>query len=212
MSATIHELRPRQRGAGGPDAERVRGWLMGVSKAKGMRPGRLATEAGIAPSTLTRFMNGGTDQLPKLETLELIARVAGVPSPAQLLTLDAQPFVDVPVVLPAIFRKAGEAEARMRAADTTRAPARFGMCVAVRVTADTGALAGVLLGDTVLVDPHRQPRLNDLVVVALDTGAAGVYRMAGPLLIPQGIGNLPSLPASESCVMGVAVQVQRNLD
>lgn len=72
-------------------------------------------------------------------------------------------------------------------------------------------MAGVLLGDTVIVDPEATPGFNDLVVVALDTGAAGIYRVQGPWLVPQSVGNLAALPIAEAAVMGVARQVQREL-
>lgn len=99
----------------------------------------------------------------------------------------------------------------MSSIEAVRTAAKYASCVAVKITADTGTLAGVLLGDVIVVDPAPVREDNALVVVALDTGLAGVYRVQGEWLVPQAAGNLPSLRAQDSDIIGVARQVQREL-
>jgi SOS-response transcriptional repressor LexA len=79
------------------------------------------------------------------------------------------------------------------------------------ITADTGTLAGVLAGDLVIVDPKTPPAFNDLVVVALDTGAAAIYRVQGAYLVPQGAGSFDALSLENSTVIGIARQVIRDI-
>lgn len=196
------------------NAQAIRLWLQRI-QARGDGAGRFSWErlcrkADTSPTNITRFLKDGVT-VPRLSTLAKIADAAGVPLPGQAMTSDIQPLVDVPIILPHIFRTAGLQVAIMSSLDAVRSPSRFAHCVAVKVTADTGSLAGVLLGDVVIVDPYNDPTDNALVVVALDTGLSGIYRVQGEWLVPQAAGNLPSLRLAESHVMGVARQVQREL-
>lgn len=111
--------------------------------------------------------------------------------------LSATPLVDILVIAPEIFRSGGLERAVKVAVEVTRAPAKFAGCVAVRITTSSGILAGILP--------------EDLVVVSLETRDAGVYRVQEPWLVPATIEQMPPLRIGDTTVIGVAVQVQREL-
>jgi transcriptional regulator with XRE-family HTH domain len=214
MSDNVVQLRKPRVAAPQPEVHDVDLWLrrimMNGDGAGYLTANRLARKAGTTPTNITRFLSYG-HPLPSLTTLNKIAHAVGVPPPSALLSSLGQPYVDVPVILPYLFRHAGVKRAMQLSVETTRAPARYAGCVAVKQTADTGGLAGVLLGDLVVVDHRVTPETNDLVMVALPDGTSGVYRLQGPWLVPQALGNLPSALAEDCVVMGVARQVQREL-
>ncbi len=209
MTADIVDLADHRPTAPGIESEKVDTWLRQVLARSGHSADRLARIAGCSPTTVTRFLRHGYP-IPKLGTLTKLAQAAGLPPP-DLLVSDTQPFVDVPIVLPILAVTRGLREAILHSVQTTRAPQKFRHCIGVKITADTGSAAGVLLGDLVLCDPHQKPRDNDLVVLALDTGLAGVYRLQGDWLVAPGGGNHPSHPLAGAFILGVARQVQREL-
>lgn len=195
-------------------AQQVRAWLQRVLAAgDGAGPfsvERLCRKAGTSPTNITRFLKDAST-VPRLATLAKIAHAAGVPPPGSTMTTDPHAMVDVPIILPHVFRTHGVQQAIMASIDAVRAPSKYSACVAVKMTADTGNLVGVLLGDMVIVDADTHPETNDLVMVALDTGLAGIYRLLGTWLMPQSAGSLPALPLASNTVIGVARQVQREL-
>jgi transcriptional regulator with XRE-family HTH domain len=194
--------------------QRLRSWIERILAA-GDAAGpfsieRLCRKAGVTPTNISRFMRD-PNYIPRLATLARIADCAGVPPPGLTMSTYNNTLVDVPVISPQTFRANGRAAAIVASRTAVRAPAKYSRCVGVEVTTDTGLTAGILRGDMVIVDTEATPGYNDLVVVALDTGDAGIYRMQGMFLMPQGIGNHHPLNASQSTVIGVCKQVQRDL-
>ncbi|MBW8268304.1 LexA family protein [Caldovatus aquaticus] len=169
-----------------------------------------ANKAGVAGTSITRFLKHGYP-VPKTSTLAKLAAAIGLQPPDLVLSADARPFIDIPVIVPALFRSGGLERAVRSSVEVTRAPAKFAGCVAVRITTGTGILAGILPGDLVVVDPGTEMEPGDLVVVALDTGDAAVYRVQEPWLVPATVEQVPPLRIGEAHVIGVAVQVQREL-
>lgn len=193
-----------------PGAARTSAWLRLAKSHTDLSWEQLCRQAGFSPTTITRFMMHGMP-VPKLTTLAKIAKVVGMPEPDLALVYDSAPFINLPLVDPATYRSKGLYAAMQESLNTLRAPARYATCVGVKITADTASLAGILLGDIVLAEPATVFRLNDLVVVALETGTAGVYRVQGPWLVPQSPGQLAALPLADASIIGIARQVQREL-
>jgi transcriptional regulator with XRE-family HTH domain len=213
MASNVVRLADRSAG-GTVGPEPIRAWLQQILiRGDGAGPfsiERLCRKAGTSPTNVSRFLKNGYP-VPTIKTLTKIAAAVGVPTPGATLSVASQSFVDVPVIFPEVARLRGMKAAMAGATTWTRTPSKFAGCAAVKITAETGSLAGVLVGDLVVVDPDAVPAHNDLVVVALETGLAGVYRVIGPHLMPQAPGNLPALSLADSCVLGIARQVQRDL-
>lgn len=213
--ADIVRLRPRTAQQPPGDAETIRRlqtWLrrVMVSQRPPLSAEAWANKAGVAGTSITRFLRHGYP-VPKTSTLAKLAGAVGLQPPDLMLSSDSRPLVDIPVIVPALFRSGGLERALKAAVEVTRAPAKFAGCVAVRITTGTGILAGVLPGDLVVVDPGTEMEPGDLVVVALDTGDAAVYRLQEPWLVPATVEQVPPLRLSDAHVIGVAVQVQREL-
>lgn len=62
----------------GHTAEEIRAWLQMIFRLTGWSPSRLAQEAGVAPSTLNRFLSEGGKHLPSSTTLGRIEEAACV--------------------------------------------------------------------------------------------------------------------------------------
>jgi transcriptional regulator with XRE-family HTH domain len=61
--------------------DRLKIWLINVMKQRGWSAERWARLAGIAPTTITRFLNSNDlSRVPSARTLEKLARAAGVPA------------------------------------------------------------------------------------------------------------------------------------
>lgn len=168
-----------------------------------------ARKAGVSDTSVTRFLRHGSP-VPRLATLDALARAAGVPSPhATGLSSDTSPYVDIPVMNPRIAAVGGWDAARMRAVEQTRAPAKYVDCGAFKVTVDTGSRMGFNVGDTIIVDPRRVPRDGSTVVVCLADGSCGVMLHQGGSLISVGADQVCTDDAS---ILGVAVLMQRELE
>ena len=192
-------------------AERTREWLERVVRTTpGLTYESWGRKAGIASTSITRFLKHGTP-LPKATTLAKLAEAVGLPPPDGMWTADPRALVDVPVITAAIWRIGGRDRAVKAAIELTRAVARHANCVAVRITTTSGILAGVLPGDLVLCDPDAAVVDGDLVVVALHDGDAGAYRVQGTALVPATVEPLPQLHMASESIIGLAVQVQRDI-
>lgn len=213
MAEIVH-LQPRAKRPP-DDAETIRrlqSWLRRVmtSQSPPLSAEAWANKAGVAGTSITRFLKHGYP-VPKTSTLAKLAAAVGLQPPDVVMSSESNPLVDIPLIAPAIFLRGGLERAVRAAVEVTRAPAKFAGCVAVRITTGTGILAGVLPGDLVVVDPATEMQPGDLVVVALDTGDAAVYRLQEPWLVPATVEQVPPLRLSDAHVIGVAVQVQREL-
>lgn len=186
-------------------------WLRRTQAQIGLSFSAWAARAGIADTSVTRFLKHGRP-LPKIGTLEALARAAMVRPPSLSIPAEGIGLVDIPLMVAEMVRLRGWAAARMQAVEQTRAPARMAHCGAFRITADTASLAGILIGDVVIVDPLKPQREGALVLVEMDDGSVGAMRVMGEWLVVVAAGNAAPLRLSEAHVLGVAVQVQRDLD
>lgn len=59
----------------------VKNWIEQTLKRKEMSPYRWATDAKLAPTTITRFLSGETDIVPSFKTIFSLANAANVPLP-----------------------------------------------------------------------------------------------------------------------------------
>jgi hypothetical protein len=192
------------------ESERIAEWLKNVmrSQTPPLSAEQWGRMAGVTPTTITRFIKDGYP-IPKQTTLAALARAVGLQPPH--LALAVGELVDVPVILSHVWRVGGEGRAVREAAEFTRTSSRFAGCAAVRITTDTASLAGILPGDLVIFDSKRSPQPGELVVVALDTGEAAVFECQAPWLVARAPGMHTPMLMKAAHIMGVAVQVQRDL-
>ena len=64
--------------------ERQRAFVRAAMEAKGLDATNLARAAGVAPSTLNRFLNQEVNHLLSGRTLSAISRVSGIPVPRDI--------------------------------------------------------------------------------------------------------------------------------
>lgn len=89
----------------------IASWLRRTQVRVGLSYSAWARAAGLADTTLTRFLRHGAPT-PRMKTLEALARYAGVQPPHVALSAELQPFVDIPVILGSIAASKGWAAAR----------------------------------------------------------------------------------------------------
>jgi SOS-response transcriptional repressor LexA len=180
-------------------------WLQATAQRHGISYQAWCEQAGVSPSTIQKFMATGYP-VPKAATLVRLAEAIGT----HKTTGFSPAMVDIPVVDARMAASQGLEAAMAQAETTTRAAARFEGHVGVRIDADTASLAGILPGDLVLVDPSAPLRDGALAVVVRDDETA-VYQVLGRILLPM-VPGTPKPLLRENChVLGVAVQVQRDL-
>ena len=171
-------------------------WMNGVLADRGWSAAAWARVAGIAPTSLTRFLRDpDRASVPGAETIGKLAWAAGS-EPRLLGGTAPDPVSHVPLVSVAEARAAlsgppadvrtwleavrhdGRPRIVVDAGTSRRA-------VALRVTSRHMNAAGILPGDNVVVEPvdARPPRPGDLVLV-LDGDHACAYRWHAPLLVP----------------------------
>lgn len=198
----------------GPEPEalaavRIANWLRRTAAAADLTYEEWARKADVSGTTITRFLGHGKP-VPKATTLAKLAIAAGLPPPD--IGVETIPgLVDIPLILPRVARIRGVEFAMSEAVETTRVPSRYAHCAAAKATADTASLAGVLVGDLVVFDPKREPKDGDLVLVEFEDGTAGCLQVSGGWLMPRAIGMTKPTPREQAFVLGVAVQIQRDL-
>ena len=62
------------------ERERIRKYIWALTRKLGLTPTELAREAGVSPSTLTRFLNKDVEYMLSTSTLAKIAEAAGEPN------------------------------------------------------------------------------------------------------------------------------------
>lgn len=146
-----------------------RAWLRAAIDATGLKPTPFATRAGIAPSTITRFLAGTSKSGLERRTIELICQTYGLAPP---------PFAATPA--------AGFAEPDI-APHTEQPPVFAGVTLTADqyvATVNTSALDldGVLPGDAILFDMALAPAAGDVVAAQVyrETGAITVLRLYEP--------------------------------
>ncbi len=152
-------------------AQRV--WLLAVLLETQKTASQIADEAGVSDTTLTRFLNnpnyGGV--LSPM-TVERVSEHFGIPGPG----------VASPGATSAPRRARDEAA---RVGDATKTPALAALigardaAEAWTIQTDHLALAGIRLGDVVVIDKDEQARDGDIVCAQIENGAGPrtVFRM-----------------------------------
>lgn len=130
-------------------------WLQQVLDHTGWNAARLAREAGLSPSTISRGIDRESKFVPTLPTLQAVARAAKLPPPPELnpAGYHAPGFADEPevVALPSLTSWCGM-------------PLNNHQWVA-RVTSRSLDLLGLLPGDEVLLDQTATAQAGDVVCV-----------------------------------------------
>jgi len=67
------------------DQKAQRDWLRDIIRATGLTAGAIAKRAGLAPSTITRFLHGEVGHVLKADTLTRISQTSGAPLPVEVL-------------------------------------------------------------------------------------------------------------------------------
>ncbi len=149
----------------------TKAWLKAVLDYRGMRPTEVARRAGLAPSTINRFLNDpGYGGDLKRQTLEAIGSVVGVepyvmPGPKRI-----PGFAEIEAV-PYLADK-GEGDPLVDLAVRSRCEGNNAIAPWIL---STRALerAGYLPGDVVLVDLNERPLANDAVCAQIYDWSTG---------------------------------------
>lgn len=128
-------------------------WLQEVLSHTGWNAARLAREAGLAPSTISRGIDPDSKFVPTIPTLQAVARAAKMAPPAELDPSMPQPGLAEAeiVVIEAIKQWCG----------LTLTPNQW----VARVTSRVLDLLGLLPGDEVLLDQAETAQSGDIVCV-----------------------------------------------
>lgn len=174
------------------DAQRdVKEWIRQVCAFLGTTPSALARQAGVAPSTLTRFLNDetGTSGVSQ-RTLEALSRASGVPVLQMPLkrgetSADAVPFerehgIDLPMLLSAALAGATKDRSdrevwlmRSRALD----------------------MSAVWPGDILVIDPRTRAKQGDMVLAEIIDRRAGRTESVIRVYEPPFLVTRSSLPS-----------------
>jgi hypothetical protein len=172
--------------------ETLHGWLVETLAKSGETPTALARRAGVAQTTLTRFLNREDSSMLGLRTITKLVHATGSAPPGMSMP-------EAPARSPAsasggqgFGEEQAEAERFGRPTDAqTPVDKALLALIAGRVAADvwilkTSALidAGYRPGDFVIVDLNRQPRAGDVVCAQVYRWTAGtaqtVFRIYEP--------------------------------
>lgn len=143
-----------------PNREDLRAWLLNILAQLRETPTALARRAGVAQSTLTRFLKNDDAPMLTLRTIAKIAHAAGVPPigvPTQGATTTNIGFSEgdgEPFAVPARSKMARIIEALI-----DNQPAVDPWTIKNRALED----AGILPGDIAIVDLNATPRPSDTV-------------------------------------------------
>lgn len=140
-----------------------REWVEGLAATTGRSFTALAQEAGLNPTTLTRFMNVSRyDGVLNATTVATLVDKWGAAPPGGIAAADAERGVDATPMRP------DDAPAH---ADAIRALiAGRPDCSAWRVMSDVLELAGLRAGDVMLIDQAAEAQSGDVVCVQLELG------------------------------------------
>ena len=165
------------------ERERIRTWLRDVLAQTGDSPTALAKKAGLAQSTLTRFLNAEDAPLLGLRSITKIAAVSKVPAPG-FQTANGEDATN--------FQEAEASPFLMdEQSQHERVAAAVEAIIGGRQAADPWVMksdalkfAGYLPGDILIVDLARMPRAGEVAcaqVYQWDKGQAGtVFRIYEP--------------------------------
>lgn len=162
-----------------PSRADLQNWLKSVLEQTKLSPTALASKAGVAQSTITRFLNSPDAPMIGLRTMAKIAHAAGVmpygPSPAVART---GTFAE-PEAVPFRTQTNGQLAPILTLLATQHRAVDPWL-----LQTDALELAGYLRGDVVLVDLNAQPHAGDIVCAQLYRWSEGradtVFRLFEP--------------------------------
>ena len=148
-------------------------WMRRMMRAYDLSAEAWATRAGIAGTTITRFLHdtSGDASPPSVRILTRLASVIGEPFPSP--QNPGSRFTFVPLLNPELI--AAGLNMDMACVGDVEVPNRFEGCHAVVGHTQSAVLQGILPGDT-LVFRAGEPAVGALVVVVWPGGQAGVLR------------------------------------
>lgn len=173
-------------------------WIRAVAQYLNLSPSELALKAGLAASTVTRYINDGSNKLTVTEkTLEAIARFSGVPK----------------LVMPGERRLPGFGDGEAAPYQPTMSE-RLPEWVEAAINAHKGArngvepwvmkgwaldMLGILPGDVLMIDQNKRPRSGDIVCAQLIDLATGrtetvMRRFEPPFIVMHSAKLGPSRP------------------
>lgn len=172
-------------------------WLWAVAKHLNLSPSQLALNAGMAASTLTRYLNDSSGQVGLTEkTLEKIATYSGF-RPGQYPGGNRAGFSEADAV-PYSATVAGEFPAWVAVALSEAKGGRNGIDAWVM---KGGALdaAGVFPGDILIFDQNARPKSGDIVLAQIvdyanDTAETVIRLYQAPYLITHSMRLGPTRP------------------
>jgi|HigsolmetaAR201D_1030396.scaffolds.fasta_scaffold00345_18 transcriptional regulator with XRE-family HTH domain len=169
-----------------PSRQEIKAWLQSILDQTGETPSALARRAGLATTTLTRFLNDPDAPMLGLRSIMKIAEAVG-----------SSPHGALPIGSPPEPLPTSEAEPYREDADKTEL--RQAVAALVRelklepwtLHTDLLAAAGTLPGDILLVDPDREPLPGDIVRATLTTWSKKeevIFRLyEQPYLLPAAL-------------------------
>ena len=190
--------------------ENLRDWLNGVRKTTGWSFERIAREADVSPTTLTRFMKPDYPHLLGLDTIRKISAATRVAAPGDL-GIEVKP--------------SGFAESELR--HWTPAPDELKNADELASGVDWWEvrsllldLEGLLPGDKIAVDLNRQAQPGDIVLAQVEsksgTDIETVLRKFEPPMLTcrttqREYPGPEFVDGSRVIVMGVAVSLRREM-
>lgn len=161
-----------------PSRDEILRWIRGVLKDTGTTPTALARKAGIASTTLTRFLNENDKTVLSFRSIAKIAHAASVP-PLGLSPTEPREVPDEAV--PYNISKAGLlSRIKLIEAAIGDRPAASAWLMQSRVLED----AGYLPGDILIVDLNRSPQAGETACVQVSRWSSGktdtVFRIYEP--------------------------------
>jgi transcriptional regulator with XRE-family HTH domain len=162
-----------------PSRTDLQAWLRSVLEQTKLTPTALASKAGVAQSTVTRFLNSPDAPMIGLRTVAKIAHAAGVtPYGAPSNAPRANGFNE-PEAVPYHAQTNGPLAPILNLLSTQHRAVDPWL-----LQTDALELAGYLRGDVVLVDLNAQPRAGDIVCAQLYRWSEGradtVFRLFEP--------------------------------
>lgn len=208
----------------GEDAlrERLATWMRTVMERNEWSAEEWARRANTAATNITRFLRAEQGFMPTVRTLAKLANAAGsapdltprLPT-VEIMRLPLLGTREIISVASAIKRgDRGMVNQLLREANvaTVPVPAAVGAgSFAITLTHTTLDLAGILSGDTVIVDPNTPPRHGDKVAT-FDGDAVAAYLYHPPYLMPKSADvSAQPRPLDSAVVLGVIKHLLRNI-
>lgn len=182
-------------------------WMRQTMNGKELSAEAWARKAGIAGTTLTRFLgNPLTVGPPSTRTLAKLAAAVHEPFPAPRSKHGR--MVAIPVLSATMMSSGCPMDQAVMG--EIEVPARFSHCLAMVCDLPTGGMSGILPGDTLVYDPDGEEKDGALLVALWPNGKCGPLRVIGDTLREEAPGAATHSRATVA-VMGLLVHMTRDL-